>query len=347
MRLQTERRLFCVLLLLLLGGFSLAQVGQQREPVVRQVTATNPKYPEFFDPPFQSQLKSLVQGSKAESLSNSRLQVYDAKVQDFETNGQTKLIIQTPRCIYDRPAHAVSSSEPLHVQTGDGKFMTDGTGFLFVQTNGLLFISNRVHTFVQADLLRPTSTNADSGSAPKIGDLEIASERLIFETNGLARYIGDAHVSSTNLSLKGGSILIVAPTKQKQLESVTVETNVVMDYENIHVQGQHAIYTGDNGIARVTGNPQWRSEDRNGHGDELVVDTTNRIFRANGNAFLQFSTANLGFLPTQALGSTNAKTSTNHLVQITSDFYEIHTNHAQFGDHVMMWHLPAQTNCSL
>src|SRR5207244_11237093 len=113
---------------------------------------------------------------------------------------------------------------PLHAQTGDGKLMIDGTGFLFVQTNGLLFISNRVHTFVQAELLQSGSTNALAGSAPKVGDLEIASDHFIFHTNGIASYLGDARVSSTNLSLKGGSIVVVAPTSGRQLESITVET---------------------------------------------------------------------------------------------------------------------------
>src|SRR5689334_8077262 len=75
-----------------------------KNTVVQQVTATNPKYPEFYDPPLQSQLKSLLQGSKAETLPDSRLQIYDAKVQEFETNGQTKLVIEAQQCIYDRPA---------------------------------------------------------------------------------------------------------------------------------------------------------------------------------------------------------------------------------------------------
>src|SRR6266850_417376 len=145
---------------------------------VSQVTATNPKYPEFFDPPYQSQLKQLVQGSKAETLQDSRLQIFDAKVQTFQTNGQTELVIEAAQCIYDRNAHTINSAGPLHAQTGDGKFMIDGTGFELLQTNGILTISNRVHTFVQAELLQSHATNSTSGTGPKIGDLEIASQRF-------------------------------------------------------------------------------------------------------------------------------------------------------------------------
>src|SRR6476469_6990836 len=100
MQSQIERRLrigLSLALFLAAGSINAAQVLQQ-------VTATNPKYPEFYEAPFQSQLKSLLQGSKAETLPDSRVQIYDAKVQDFETNGQTKLLIEAPQCIYDRPA---------------------------------------------------------------------------------------------------------------------------------------------------------------------------------------------------------------------------------------------------
>src|SRR5580765_1933269 len=115
MKLNAKASFAILGLSVLLGAVLLAR-GQ----VVKEVIATNPKYPEFYDAPFQSQLKSLVQGSKAETLSDSRLQIYDAKVQDFATNGQTKLVIEAPQCIYDRSAYTIDSAGPLHAQTGDG-----------------------------------------------------------------------------------------------------------------------------------------------------------------------------------------------------------------------------------
>ena len=331
--------------LLLLASVFLSRsqndVVNSKNSVVQQVTATNPKYPEFYDPPFQSQLKSLLQGSKAETLPDSRLQIFDAKVQDFETNGQTKLVIEAPQCIYDRPAQIIDSAGPLHAQTGDGKLMIDGTGFLFLRTNGILFISNRVHTFVQAEFLQSSgSTNALAGKTPKVGDLEIASDRFVFHTNGLATYLGNASVSGTNLSIKGGSIVIVAPATDKQVKNITVETNVVMDYEKSHVEGQRVDYNAQNGIARVTGHPTWRSEEREGSANELMVDPTNKIFRATGDAYLKFSVlglTNSNFLPGQQIAATNnAPAVTNHFVEISSDFHEFHTNSAHFGDHVAL-----------
>src|SRR5206468_3068780 len=113
----------------------------------------------------------------------------------------------------------------------------------------------------------------------------------------------------------------------------------VMDYEKVHVEGERATYAAQTGIARVTGKPKWRSEDREGYGEELIVDQTNKVFRANGQAHLKFSAlaaAGAGFIPGPHAAATNATPVTNRIVEIFSDFYEIHTNSAKFGDRVAL-----------
>src|ERR1043165_7743136 len=114
-----RRAVFVGVVLLLLGvGVMLLQSPRPTlAQTVTAVTATNPKYPEYFDAPYQSQLRSLVQGSKAEKLGESQVQIWDAKVQQFQTNGQTELLIEAPQCVYDRVARTVTSAGPLHAQT--------------------------------------------------------------------------------------------------------------------------------------------------------------------------------------------------------------------------------------
>jgi hypothetical protein len=107
---------------------------------ISSVSATNPKYPEYYEPPNQTQLKWLLQGAKAESQPEGRVLVTQAKMQEFRTNGETELVIEAPQCTYDRTAHIVSSPGALHVQTGDGRLIMDGMGFLWSQTNSILLI---------------------------------------------------------------------------------------------------------------------------------------------------------------------------------------------------------------
>jgi hypothetical protein len=296
----------------------MAGMNASKSQTVSQVTATNPKYPEFYDPPYQSQLKSLIQGAKAESLPDSKIQISEAKLQTFQTNGQTELVIEAPQCVYDRVGRCINSPGSLHAQTGDGKFIIDGTGWLWLQTNATLLISNRVHTFVQSELLQSRGTNAATAAATKVGDLEIASQSFFLDvSNSMANYFGDAKVSSTNLSLTGGSIVIIAPIREKQLHSITVETNVVMDYEKVHVEGGLATYAADTGLARVSDHPKWRSEEREGKADELIVDPANKVFRGAGQAYLKFSAltlSNAAFIPSQHVATTNTAAVTNRIV---------------------------------
>jgi len=50
---------------------------------ISSVSATNPKYPEYYEPPNQTQLKWLLQGAKAESQPEGRVLVTQAKMQEF------------------------------------------------------------------------------------------------------------------------------------------------------------------------------------------------------------------------------------------------------------------------
>src|SRR5262249_37163717 len=100
----------------------------------------------------------------------------------------------------------------------------------------------------------------------------------------------------------------------------------------IHATGDKALYTAATGIATITGNPAWRDDnDRQGSGDELVIDRSNKVFHANGQGWVK--------MPRQGVGSflsfaTNSAPGSNQFVEIFCDQYEFRTNSAEFGDHV-------------
>src|SRR5262249_49671086 len=111
--------------------------------------------------------------------------------------------------------------------------------------------------------------------------------------------------------------------------------NVVIDYKlgdaALHATGERADYAVATGLAHITGNPAWSAGEREGHGDELVLDQTNKIFNANGHAFLKLPAA--GFKDSGFLRAT-AKVETNQFVEIVCSNYVFQTNLAVFNDDV-------------
>ena len=126
--------------LVLLAGSARGQrtTGAKGEVVKAQL--------EMHDPPFEAQVKTLLEGAKVDMLTGGRLFLFtDAKLSTFSTNGTLEMWAQTPQCIFDSTAKTVSSDQRLRVWTADGMF-TEGQGFFLEPTNSILIISNHVRT---------------------------------------------------------------------------------------------------------------------------------------------------------------------------------------------------------
>ena len=107
---------------------------------------------QYFPPPHELQVQSYLEGTSSEFLSNSQIELHNAKLWTFHEDGSVEMIAMTPECIYDTGQRTVSSTGLLQVQTADpesgSKIWHEGTGFLWVQTNSYLKISNQVTTIV-------------------------------------------------------------------------------------------------------------------------------------------------------------------------------------------------------
>jgi hypothetical protein len=99
-------------------------------------------------PPNESQIKTLLEGTKAEPLSDGKILLTEAKLKSFGTNGVLEMIARSPSCVFDSVQRTISSTGALQVQNGDGRFTLDGEGFWLQQTNAHLIVSNRVHTVI-------------------------------------------------------------------------------------------------------------------------------------------------------------------------------------------------------
>ena len=173
----------------------------------------------------------------------------------------------------------------------------------------------------------------------------------------MSQYRGNVRVSETNqMSLVSQVLEIKLPvepapvqgrdavTVPKGLESIRALQDVRVDYGEMQATGQVAVYTAQTGLVRMSGRPGWRVDQRLGGADELTLDRTNKIFRADGKAWFQTPAAGMSLAG--LLSQTNDlpgsdKALKNHLVEVRSGAYEAHTNWAVFERDVHLRELVA------
>ena len=106
---------------------------------------------ENYPPPNEAQVKTLLEGAKAQAQSAGMILITEARLKTFSTNGTLEMLAQSPKCTLDSVQKVVSSAGPLKIETTDGRFLIEGEGFLLQQTNSQLTISNRVHTVLRSE----------------------------------------------------------------------------------------------------------------------------------------------------------------------------------------------------
>ncbi len=296
----------------------------------------------YYAPPHEKQLKSLLTGAKAQPQSGGIYLITDGKFETFRETAERELLVETPQCVYEEAGdHSLHSPGPLSVQAAEGKFSIAGEGFQFQQTNSALYISNRVRTVIHPDLLQPTSASGHTNpsSSPAKG-IEILSSRFDYTGDaGIGHYRADVRVTGADFTMNAGRLQFLLPLKLRQLQGLTAEDHVLFDSGDLHAQGQQATYSPDAGLIRVSGQPSWQAAFRQGRGDELEIDRTNRIFRATGHAYLKMAGQSLGatgFLPSPDPAAHDSVSATNQTVEIESGNYEIRTNSAVFRDRVFV-----------
>jgi len=107
---------------------------------------------EYYEPPHQRQIKSILSGAEALPQPGGRLIVKQLKLETFGLDGKREIVIMAPECIYDTFKGVANSPGHLQVRTGDGKIRTDGDGFMWRQGEQKLTISNNVCTVFENGL---------------------------------------------------------------------------------------------------------------------------------------------------------------------------------------------------
>jgi len=107
----------------------------------------------YFEPPHEQQVKARLSGAEETPLPGGLLGVKQLQIESFNVAGKLEMVVRAPQCTYALLDHVASSPGHLELQTGDGKFHTEGEGFLWRQNESLLIISNNVHTVIKSGIL--------------------------------------------------------------------------------------------------------------------------------------------------------------------------------------------------
>lgn len=134
------------------------------------------KIPEYYPPPNQKQMRSLLRGDEAEPDGKDRILIHRLRVETFRENGDPEAFVEAPECVYDTKTREASSAGPLKAYSADHRLQIEGTGFLLVTSNKSLTISNNVRTVIRdlgnTNKFMTISSNAqpvarDSGNTSK------------------------------------------------------------------------------------------------------------------------------------------------------------------------------------
>jgi hypothetical protein len=104
---------------------------------------------EYYEPPHQQKIKSILSGAEALPQPGGRLIIKQLKLETFNLDGKPEITIVAPECIYDTFKAVANSPGHLQVQTGDGRIRVEGDGFLWRQNDSFLTISNNVRTVIE------------------------------------------------------------------------------------------------------------------------------------------------------------------------------------------------------
>ena len=138
---------FLVLPMLAVLGFAIVATRAQQNTSGHASDFTSVEY---YEPPNQQQVKSRLSGAEASpERGGGLLVVKQLKLETFDVNGKSEIIVDAPECVYDTLNGVATSPGQLQVRTGDGKFRVEGEGFLWRQTNSFLTISNHVRTVIE------------------------------------------------------------------------------------------------------------------------------------------------------------------------------------------------------
>jgi lipopolysaccharide export system protein LptA len=202
-------------------------------------------------------------------------------------SNELQLIGQAPECHVDQTGSRAWDAGSLVLFTPTTNVWVQGEGFLFLETNHSLDLSNKVETRVLRSLLKTSTLTAAKTNAPGTAEqvLKIFANQCHFDyLSNFAQYSGRVHVIDAQLDMTSGRLSIQLTTNGA-IQSILAEQNVVLTTTNKgSATGPRAFYYVTNGseMTELTGGARWQNGDEQAWADKFIYDSTHHFLTAIG-----------------------------------------------------------------
>jgi lipopolysaccharide export system protein LptA len=205
-----------------------------------------------------------------------------------DPSNDVQLIAEAPACHIDSPGHLAWDEGPIVLFTPTTNVWVQGEGFLFLETNHLLTITNKVETRVLRSLLKSTMlSGAKTNATPPSGQiLKIFADgpALFDNQSNFVQYFNRVHVIDVQLDMTSDRLSIQFTTNGA-IETILAQDHVVLTTTNKgRATGPRAYYYVTNGseMMELTGGAVWHNGDEQARAEKFLYDSTRHFLTAIG-----------------------------------------------------------------
>lgn len=244
---------------------------------------------EYHPAPDNTQVRWRITGAKAEPQERASVLLTDMKLRVFGKRGEPELSVDTPQCLYDSAKRFASSPGRLKVEVNEGRFVIEGEGFLWRQTqetNWTLIISNQV----AATVPRPTTNDARAF-------MTIAARRFAFDSAKHEAVFSEGVLAEDAESELKCEILTAATLPGSSTpDTLRLErrVSILSKVDQLSASADSAAYVRTNETFSLTGNVAWQQGSQSGRARRVVMRRQEKEFVADEQVTVQ--------LPRDALG---------------------------------------------
>ena len=317
-----------LLLALLLASLTTFLPSPVRAQSAFSGTLRNFRFPDYYPLSSPTQtvqvLKTLLNGAEARQLPDGKVQITGLRIESFREDGRPEFEVRAAECLFHTVTHEASGAGRLTVSNTAGLYAIEGEGFLWRQSEGALFISNRVVSTLNRGLLasRTSLTSAPPALAnfPTGQVIRITSDRCAFSSQAnIVTHSGRVTTDDPQMQLTCETLKVQFTSAKRPKEVVAEEdVSILNKADQSRATGGRAVYvvTPEKETMTLLENPSWR--DRDGRQEVkaglFTYDLRNRSIRAEGQPAMRLphgSAGQPGFLSRPAVpAATNVPSTT-------------------------------------
>jgi lipopolysaccharide export system protein LptA len=227
-------------------------------------------------------LDGTIHGSSVSNLNSQTALVTDFELKNFKNGDakQVEVIAQAPECAVEISTGRLWNAGHVQVFTPTTNLFVQGEGFLFVQSNHFLVISNDVETRVVKSLVKSHGPASPVTNPPDAGRVLIyATEGRFNLDSNVVDYTDHVHLIDPQLDMTC-DLLTIRFNSNGVVESMLARQHVVLTTTNNgRATGDIGYYyvTNDDQMMRLTHNAYWRNGDEEAKADEFTYDSNRHV----------------------------------------------------------------------